>query len=309
MKELKTPKQLVEHMRERGIKFNIVSEEEAEAFLTYNTYYKKLSSYKKNYVQTKVQGKKIYQNLEFAYLQELSKIDMYVRQYIMMLCLDIEHAVKVELNRCAVQNDKEDGYNIVKEFFNKYPDVERNISTHATNPFCYDLIIQNQRKYALCVLLEVISFGDLCKLYQFYEKIYPGSLEYTELLFDVRELRNAVAHNHCLLNDLTVGTAKARLPITNFIARIDGITPSQRKSRLSNYFIKDFVTTLYFFDHIEKSQGIKKNRYKELKALLEGRVLTNKTYFESNVPIKLTYCFCRSVVDKLINNEYNSNTN
>ena len=309
MKELKTPKQLVEHMDERGIKFNIVSMEEAENFLTYNTYYKKLSSYKKNYIQVKVEGKKKYQNLEFAYLQELSKIDMYVRQYVMKICLDIEHAVKVELNRGAVENEKEDGYNIVEKFFDKYPDIVKNISTHATNPFCYDLIIQNERRYSLCVLLEVISFGDLCKLYQFYLKTYPGSLKYPELLFNVRELRNAAAHNHCLLNDLTTGTAKAEFAITNFIARIDGITTSQRKSRLSNHFIKDFVATLYFFDYIEKSQGIKKKRYEELKELMEGRVLRNKKYFESNIPIKLTYSFCKKVVDKLIYDEYNDTTN
>lgn len=309
MKELKTPKQLIDHMEDRGIKFNIVKKEEAEKFLTYNTYYKKFSSYKKNYVQVISSGKKKYQNLEFAYLQELSKIDMYVRQYIMKLCLDIEHAVKVELNRCAVENEKEDGYGIVQKFFDKYPDIVQNIGTHATNPFCYDLIIQNQRKYSLCVLLEVISFGDLCKLYQFYLKTYPGSLKYPELLFDVRELRNAVAHNHCLLNDLTTGTARPGPAISNFIARIEEITPSQRKSRLSNYFIKDFVSTLYFFNYIEKSQGIKKKRYEELQGLLEGRILENKKYFESNIPIKLTYSFCKKVVDKLIFDEYNSTTN
>ncbi len=54
MKELKTPKQLVEHMDERGIKFNIELMEEAENFLTYHTYYKKLLSYKKNYIQGRV---------------------------------------------------------------------------------------------------------------------------------------------------------------------------------------------------------------------------------------------------------------
>ena len=39
--------QLVEHMKNKNIKFNYISEEEAENYLKYNNNYFNLSSYKK----------------------------------------------------------------------------------------------------------------------------------------------------------------------------------------------------------------------------------------------------------------------
>lgn len=46
-KTLMSPEDLVLHMRDRGIQFNIMSHTETVSFLTNNNYYKKLSCYKK----------------------------------------------------------------------------------------------------------------------------------------------------------------------------------------------------------------------------------------------------------------------
>lgn len=46
-KPLLNVEQQVEHLKEKGIKFNIMSEEEAKEYLTKNNYYYKLTSYKK----------------------------------------------------------------------------------------------------------------------------------------------------------------------------------------------------------------------------------------------------------------------
>lgn len=54
------------------------SEEDAKKFLQYNNYYFKLKSYARNYNMNS-QTKK-YFNLDFAYLVELSKLDMYIRK-------------------------------------------------------------------------------------------------------------------------------------------------------------------------------------------------------------------------------------
>ena len=59
----------------KGVVFNIMNEDEAKKFLRYNNYYFKLKSYASNYPVNPKTGK--YVNLEFAYLVELSKIDIF----------------------------------------------------------------------------------------------------------------------------------------------------------------------------------------------------------------------------------------
>ena len=75
MKLLKTSDELVSHMKIKGIKFDIVKEE-AKIFLQNNNYYMKLASYRANYDKRKSNGE--YINLDFAYLRELSTIDMHL---------------------------------------------------------------------------------------------------------------------------------------------------------------------------------------------------------------------------------------
>lgn len=76
-----TSRQIVDMMRdEKGITFNYVSEDEAVSYLKNINNYMRTASYRKNY--TKVQGGKNdgkYERLDFAYLKELSTIDMHFR--------------------------------------------------------------------------------------------------------------------------------------------------------------------------------------------------------------------------------------
>ena len=57
-------------MKSSGVKFNIVTEEDAREFLLDSTYYFKLKAFQKNY-NKKQNGD--YINLEFAYLKDFMK--------------------------------------------------------------------------------------------------------------------------------------------------------------------------------------------------------------------------------------------
>ena len=66
----------------------------------YNNYYFKLKAYAQNYTKySKVDMRDKYINLDFAYLVELSSLDMYFRRVIVGLCLDIEHVIKTRFMR------------------------------------------------------------------------------------------------------------------------------------------------------------------------------------------------------------------
>ena len=119
MKALLTSKDLIAHMKSKGIRFEIVGEEDAQAFLENNNYYLKLASYRENYEKVSDNTKENagqYINLDFAYLQELSTIDMHLRYLILQMTLDIEHSLKVSLLRDIEHNEKEDGYHIIQKF-------------------------------------------------------------------------------------------------------------------------------------------------------------------------------------------------
>jgi hypothetical protein len=81
MKNKLTIDEQIKDLKEKGVVFNIMNEDDAKKFLRYNNYYFKLKSYASNYPINPKNGK--YVNLEFAYLVELSKIDMYLRKIIL----------------------------------------------------------------------------------------------------------------------------------------------------------------------------------------------------------------------------------
>lgn len=298
MKLLKTSEELISHMKTKGIKFEIVGEEDAKVFLQNNNYYMKLASYRGNYEKI-VGGKRAgeYINLDFAYLQELSTIDMHLRYLILQMCLDIEHAIKTTLLKDIEDNTKEDGYDIIRRFVTKYERSCQNIQNHKSSEYCRDLIEKYYPYFPAWVFVELISFGDMVKLYEYYNKRYPRRLKDGELLYSIRDLRNASAHSNCLINKLQKGTVKPSVKIIKFVSEIDGIGESMRKSKLSNKFIYDFTTLVFAYNEFIASDNVKRRRFKQLQEFINGRVVKNKGFFEKNECIKTAYIFIKKIID------------
>lgn len=123
MSKLSIEKQ-IDYMKEKGVKFSIYSEKDAKDFLLYNTYHTKIMSYSQNYP---IVGQNQFYKLDFAYLVELSTLDMYVRRFFMRICLDIEHSLKTQLMRDCYENNCEDGYSIVNKFLVRNPLIKESI--------------------------------------------------------------------------------------------------------------------------------------------------------------------------------------
>lgn len=295
MKLLKTSDELITHMKIKGIKFDIVKEEEAKQFLQNNNYYMKLASYRANYDKRRIDG--TYINLDFAYLQELSTIDMHLRYLILQMCLDIEHALKTRLLKDIEDNSEEDGYDIIRRFVTKYERSYQNIQKHKSSEYCRELIEKYYPYFPAWVFVELISFGNMVKLYEYYIDRYPGRFRDSELLYSIRDLRNATAHSNCLINKLQKGTNKPSVKIVRFVSGIDGIGTAMRTSKLSNKFLYDFVSLLYVYNKFINVDVVKKKRFKQVQEFINVRAVKNKDYFDKNNCIKTAYIFVKKIVD------------
>ncbi len=306
MKPLLNTDEMIQHMKEKGIKFNIISENEAKKFLTESNYYMKLASYRTNYSKYGVDSKRNgqYINLEFAYLKELSTIDMYLRYIIMKMCLDIEHYLKVRLLHAIENNPAEDGYDIIRRFVsiesNSY--ILKKIRNHKSSEYCKNLIEKYYPYFPAWVFVELISFGDLTYLCDFYKHLYGEEILNNKFLNSVRDIRNAAAHSNCLINRLFDPLENGKQidsDISNFVKSITDINSNTRGKNLNYRVVYDIITLLYVYDAVVTSKAARQHRYDELKDLFNNRIVYHRDYFKAHSKIVGVYNFVKKVVDNL----------
>ena len=87
---------------------------------------------------------------------------------------------------------------------------------------------------------------------------------------------------------------------------ISGLGISAQKTKLQNPVVHDFVAMLYLFYFITYSDKLKQHTLKDLKSLLENRVVMNKSFFVNNPHILTTYEFVFKIVDFLHNRAYHN---
>lgn len=324
-KPMLTSDQLIEHLRNRGVLFSIISEDEAKTHLSQHNNYFKLSSYRKNYLKSTggVNAGK-YINLEFAHLVELARLDTEVRHILLQMALDIEHFLKVCLIKAVedrMYNYKdEDGYKIVAGYLSadEYPvgsdrtslaskrssSFKRKLTQNIDNPYCGGLINNYSADMPVWAFVELISFGDLIDLVRYYS-IKTGWNAPVDLksLDRVRQIRNACAHGNAIINDLqSAPTASAgkRTPyfITAFLKKAN-LGKDTRTNKLSNPRINQIVHLLYIYDIMVTSHHTRQKRLGELSELLNTRMTENSTYFQKNSLLVSTHAFFVKIVESI----------
>lgn len=207
MKPKLTTEQLMEHLIAKGITFNHMTKKEASYCLRNLNYYYKLGAYRKNFSENK-EGK--YINLDFAYLTDLAAIDTKLRQFLLSLCLDIEHGVKVLLlDQISNFLPNEDGYQIVQDFRNGSPYGFEQYNSTIKNLKSNQYLKEMSRKYAdnppVWVFLETTSFGGLTSFVEYFyinRKSTKKLKTISSLLKYCKNIRNACAHNTPILVNL-----------------------------------------------------------------------------------------------------------
>ncbi len=310
LKPMLTPSELIEHLDKKGVKFELIDKEDAKKYLEENNNYFKLVSYRKNfpkYENGENAGK--YIDLDFKMLVDLSIIDMRLRKTMLNIVLDLEHYAKVKL-LSKIENTSKDGYTIVEEYIqdlknkDEYDYLGKELEKNKSGTYCGDLVTKYDGEYPIWVFVEIIPFGRLIKFYRFVaNKLQDRKMiDESYMLMDVRELRNACAHNNCIINDLKANTSRytASYRVLNEVAKI-GISKKIRDNKLSNTRIKQIVTLLYLNKNIVTSEGILKYQAKILHEL-KDRIEHHIDYYNTNQLVQTNLNFLNKIIDNWYNN-------
>lgn len=309
--------EMISYLKNKNIKFEYISESDALKYLKDNNNYYNLTSYKHNFEKYMFDGKFIdkYIDLDFAYLKDLSIIDYRVRLVLFKMIINIEHYLKMKILNTIENIDEEDGYRIVnlyldKDFNNdKFPKKLHNSIFKKVGSEYYQKIfskydIDKDKKLEnipIWEFLEIITFGELVNFYEFYTREYRLREESKDvyILRDIVKLRNAVAHNSCILSDL--GNKDNNYPVSykiiNFLESCD-VGKEMRIKKLSNSRIKQITYVLYMFNEIVTSDGIKENVINEINDLFYNRIIYHKEYYNNNELLKSVYSYFEKIIEK-----------
>ncbi len=317
-KPMLSSSQLVAKMRDKkGITFKYTSEEAAATYLSNVNNYMRTAAYRQNYQKyTLGENAGKYIKLDFAYLQELSIIDMHFRFIISEMCSDIEHALKVQIITDVESNSNEDGYVIVKDFLDINPRIVSKLNSMILSPFTGDLlnkyftvnyvqIPDKQKKekkifaYDDCpiwVLCEFLTFGDVVRLYEFSHQRSGMPTISSSVLNLVRSLRNAAAHNNCITANLKHKASYPPRELNDAVIGIKSISKSQRIKKMSCRPMLEFAALLYLYKSVV-TEKVKYHRIKALRELFIGRFVEKKGFFTDNDLLRTNYEFACKLID------------
>ena len=307
--------EMVDHLKLKNIKFERISEKDAENYLRNNNNYYNLTSYKNNFEKYFVDGIFIdkYIDLDFSYLKDLSIIDHRLRLILFKMIIDIEHYLKIKILNTIESIDEEDGYRIVNQYLKqdlynvKFPKKVHNSIFKKVGSEYYQKIFSKYdldkdkklENIPIWEFLEIITFGELVNFYDFYTNEYKLKDENKDvyILRDIVKLRNAVAHNNCILSELNMKKNKypPSYKIIQFLNNCD-IGKDTRSKKLSNSRIRQITYTLYMFNEIVTSDGIKNNVKKDINELFFNRIIKHKEYYNNEL-LKSIYCYFQKIIE------------
>ncbi|GIP29123.1 hypothetical protein J23TS9_42530 [Paenibacillus sp. J23TS9] len=315
LKEKLSVDEQIEYLKFKGITFNHYNESLAKEILTERTYYYKVTAFRKNF--SKDNDNK-YTNVDFSVLNDLATIDMHFRYLFLKLSLDIEHNIKSLIIRLITDSD-EDGFKIIDEYkayelesyreklikrdlsleeienkIKKYETLDKKLleAYKSQRDYSYDLIVKRKNKPSIWVLIELMSFGQLCFFIKFY--VHKKKYKYKELrlanslLFDSKNIRDSSAHSRPIIfnivgpNQFLIADEKRiKLQVRNYLTQNSKLSNSITNIRLRNLKVHDISALIYLHDYYVKGKISRIQRKKELVDLIK-RCRLKKNYYEEH---------------------------
>lgn len=301
------------HVKNKGITFRSISEESAKDFLENHSYFFKIKSYCKcfrKYTNKNYSKFGQYISLDFKQLVVFSKVDMEFRQALLLIILDIEHSLKVYLNRIISEDKNEDGYKVTKDFLQNNLRINKKISEilqHSfSNPYVFDMVKKYQNNFSSWNLVEILTFGDLISFYDFYSKRKSISNNFDFLLRYIKLVRNAAAHNNCMLNQLNPNGFKTTPDkrLKNLMReKISKVNSGRINKYLRVPALHDFAACIFGFEFIVKSESAKKRAVKKLQSLV-SLIEENESIFCKELNLISDFDFIKNLINYFCSKNY-----
>lgn len=299
--KLSLPKQ-IENLKKKGVTFEICNESDARRFLENHNYYYKLKAYTHNYDKYKDEDRKgQYINLDFAYLVDLSTIDSRLRKVVLNMTLDLEHFLRVNMLSHFNKVD-EDGYEIIDQLFEMHPEYKDEIEKKYNTSTCRGIIEKYGEHWAIWSVVELMSFGQFIELYKLFYSRNAFREVSVDLLFPVKMIRNAAAHNNCLINQMRSPYSREINPTFEIKRKVGQLMPQKSKGvierKLKHPTVHDFAALMLLYFEIVP-EPTRSRGFKEVKELFEQRMRRHGDYYQKEQVLLSNYEFCCSIINSI----------
>lgn len=310
----------IEYLKYKGITFIYETEFDARRYLKENSYYYKVTSYRKNFSKDN-NGK--YSNIDFATLKDLAIIDMHLRYLVLQLSLDVEHCLKTKLLQLITDSDI-DGFEIVKEYsdyqYNQIAKIkdltQEQVSKRQSefispqekifksasfaNSHDKDLYDKHHNNPSIWILIELMTFGQLSSFIKFYVgQKKPGYNKLkiaNEFMYLSKNIRDRAAHSRPILIDIAVTSDRnsSKLQLKQYLQTVN--IPNERIKRfLSNRKMNDLCSLLLMHNTYVLGSGVRNARREDLMHLCE-RACREKYLYQHSHELKMVWLILYKLV-------------
>lgn len=289
-----TIEEQIEHLKSKGVTFELCDEEEATRILSEQDHYFRLAAYRVLFPK-RIGGAHDgeYAGLDFGHLVDLAGIDQELRGFLLPLTLDVESAAKTKLVERITEDPGEDGYSIFADYLAHLNHADRNrrkgeISRLENDAYLGPLVARYPiDEMPAWVFLELSSFGAFTNFYLFCADRWNDSSMRSEhyLLRCAYSIRNAAAHSSAIINGFApsgqIPPIRTPRDVALSLGAL-GFNKRARRSKLRNPRILQITTLAYAFDKFVSQE--KRNGTSARLNALETRASRNSEWY-SGIPL------------------------
>ena len=305
-----TIEEQIEHLKSKGVTFELCDEEKAARILSGQDHYFRLAAYRVLFPK-RVGGAHDgeYAGLDFGHLVDLAGIDQELRGFLLPLALDVENAAKTKLVERITKDPAEDGYSIFADYLAHLNHTDRNrrkgeISRLKNDVYLGPLIARYPiEEMPAWVFLELSSFGAFADFYLFCAERWKDTSMRREhyLLRCSNSLRNAAAHSSAIINGFNANAPESPIRMPSEVAsalEAAGINKRSRRSKMRNIRIQQIVVLA--FSHSHFANGPNRKSVASRLSLLENRVDEHGCWYEKNTVITSSFAFLSRALHGMI---------